>query len=236
MTPKSGTLHASESGPGDDVNRPGTVPDHLIEAGVEMPDSTVQSDTGRFAMIPEWVLQLHLPPSTVAVYAVLALHADRRSRDGHPSRRTLSETTGCSLDTVDRAIKALQKAAALRVEPRRREDGSATSNRYILLRVKPGECGGVAATDWQGVAASDGHHEQSHSEQRTIPTGSRNADPACPQCQGRGVKGYALIDAKAGTVKDVPCDCTLPDYVPRPAAASKPPAEFGMPAKREATA
>lgn len=58
------------------------------------------------------------------------------------------------------------------------------------------------------------------------------ADPECPQCQGRGVKGYApAADPKTQPNKAIPCDCTLEGYEPRP-PVSRPPSDFGMPANK----
>lgn len=63
------------------------------------------------------------------------------------------------------------------------------------------------------------------SEGESLPRTS--GDPACPQCQGRGVKGYALVGEKEKAHGvDVPCDCTLEGYEPRPEQA-KPPAWVG---------
>lgn len=62
--------------------------------------------------------------------------------------------------------------------------------------------------------------------------GHRDPDPSCIQCHGSGVKGYALVGEKMDRTAEVPCDCTLSDYEPRP-EPSKPPADFGMPNREE---
>lgn len=96
-----------------------------------------RSDTGPFALVPVWVLDLPISHLAVRVYAV---HADWADRAGshHHGRRTIAERLGCSLQAVDEAHKALVANKALRIERRKDPAGDPTSNRYWVCRVAPG--------------------------------------------------------------------------------------------------
>lgn len=96
-----------------------------------------RSETGPFALVPVWVLDLPISHLALRVYAV---HADWADRAGshHHGRRTIAERLGCSLDAVDQAHKSLVTHKALRIEHRRDDAGDPTSNRYVVCRIAPG--------------------------------------------------------------------------------------------------
>lgn len=96
-----------------------------------------RSDTGPFALVPVWVLDLPISHLALRVYAI---HADWADRAGahHHGRRAIAERLGCSLDAVDQAHKSLVAHRALRIERRRDAAGDPTSNRYVVCRVAPG--------------------------------------------------------------------------------------------------
>lgn len=96
-----------------------------------------KSDTGPFALIPVWVLDLPISHLALRVYAV---HADWADRAGahHHGRKTIANRLGCSLQAVDDAHKALVAHKALKIERRKDEAGDPTSNRYWVCRVSPG--------------------------------------------------------------------------------------------------
>jgi len=96
----------------------------------------IDSDTGPFAIIPEWVIDLPISDRGVRLYALLARYADN---DGFswPSRKTLAQRLGKSVDVLDRAVKELQEYGALYVTPRYDEAGDRTSNGYTLVRARP---------------------------------------------------------------------------------------------------
>lgn len=87
-----------------------------------------------FAVIPSWVIRAG-SSRAVHLYAVLA---DMAGRDGAawPSRRTLADAIGVSVDTVDRAVTELVDLGALSVEPQT-HDGRQTSNLYLLNHTPP---------------------------------------------------------------------------------------------------
>ncbi len=70
-----------------------------------------------------------LPHRAVAVYMYLESRADR---DGFcwPGVKTIARELNLSRSTVQRALRDLQKSGWIKAEPRYRENGSSTSNRY----------------------------------------------------------------------------------------------------------
>jgi Helix-turn-helix domain len=101
----------------------------------EQTTTGVYRDTGPFAIIPEWVLDAPMTDRAVRLYAVLARYADQDGK-AFPSRRTLARRLKCSLDSLDRARRELEKIGALATEPRQDERGQ-TTNLYVLLSVPP---------------------------------------------------------------------------------------------------
>lgn len=99
----------------------------------------ITTDTGRFALVPEWVLLSRVSDRAIRVYAVMASRwADRGDGSCWPSRSTIAATLGVSVDTVDRALADLVKHGAISIIPRHHDSGAQTSNGYVLHRVLPG--------------------------------------------------------------------------------------------------
>ena len=75
---------------------------------------------------------LDLPHRAKLVYLYLY---DRKNKENvtWPGLNTIARDLSLSRSTVKRAIHDLEAASLLRKEPHRRENGSATSNRYYLL-------------------------------------------------------------------------------------------------------
>lgn len=72
-----------------------------------------------------------LPHRAVAVYMYLR---DRAGKDGScwPSIRTIGRELSLSRSTVKRALHDLEQAGFVKREPRYRENGSNTSNLFVL--------------------------------------------------------------------------------------------------------
>jgi hypothetical protein len=102
---------------------------------------TARSDTGAFAIIPEWVLTSSLSDRAVRLYAILSRYADNATGECWPSRKTLADQLGCSLKSLDRAKDELVDANALTIHVRQNHDGQ-QSNLYTIRRVRPAQ-GGV---------------------------------------------------------------------------------------------
>lgn len=127
---------------------------------------SVHSDTGPFAIVPEWLLVSGASDRAVRLYGILARHADNESGKTHPSRRTLAGWMSCSVDSVDRARSELEAMGALTAAPRRRDDGSQSSNEYRIARVRPRGVGTAA----QGREHSSGTNELDLSNEKDLPT------------------------------------------------------------------
>lgn len=89
------------------------------------------SDIGGWSLVPEWVLDLEISDRAVRLYALLGRYVNANGTC-FPSRRTLAERMRCSPTSLDRAVKELEDAGALRTEERRRDDQSRTTNLYVL--------------------------------------------------------------------------------------------------------
>jgi hypothetical protein len=84
-----------------------------------------------FTMIPDSAMAL--PPLEFKVYAVLTRHADAEGVCW-PKVARLAGMAGCSVRSVQRALRALVRRGALAVEVRLRGNGSQRSNLYRLRR------------------------------------------------------------------------------------------------------
>lgn len=95
-----------------------------------MNDQPVEN-SGRFAIVPDALLDPACPatPREIAVYAVLANHANR---DGEcwPSIARISDCLGISKPTVHKALDALETIGAISRVARYRDDGAQTSSLY----------------------------------------------------------------------------------------------------------
>lgn len=91
----------------------------------------------KFAIIPEWILFSDISPSAIRLYCTLDRHANNKTGECHPSRRTIADEMRCSTKTVDRAVAELEVIRALSVERRKRPDGEPMSNNYQLHPVPP---------------------------------------------------------------------------------------------------
>ncbi len=99
---------------------------------------------GRFAIVPEWLLDADVSDVAVRLYAVL-LRYGQTSGARMPSRRLLAQRLRKrSTDTVDRAMKELVAVGAVVVERRRRGPVNLT-NRYVVRTDVPGSSAGAPA-------------------------------------------------------------------------------------------
>lgn len=156
-------------------------------------EHTARSDTGPFALVPEWVLDDDISDRALRLYCVLARYADRQGVSW-PSRRTLASRLRCSVDSVDRAVKELVIAQALDVAGQFTADGDQGPNNYRVLRVRGR---GPAATGGRGPAAQN----ESHPE-REVTTSNEVDTPRWPQSVARkrvtddeGVRALEVLDA-----------------------------------------
>jgi hypothetical protein len=87
-----------------------------------------------FGRVPTWLLDEAVSDRSIRLFALLTRYADREGR-GFPGRRTLAERLRCSVDSIDRALRELVDARAVRVEERwdLDGDGGRLTNDYHLL-------------------------------------------------------------------------------------------------------
>jgi hypothetical protein len=105
--------------------------------------------------VPEWLLDTGISSRAVHLYVLLGRYADRNG-ESFPSRRTLAERLGCSVDSLDRAKAELIEVGALSVEER--FDAGQRSNLYTILRL-PSRTG-AAPPLGTGAAQNENHVER----------------------------------------------------------------------------
>jgi hypothetical protein len=96
---------------------------------------SVDSDIGPFAIVPEWVLR-RVSPQALALFAELALHADRKTAKAWPSRARLAERLNVTTKTIDRSMKELVDIDAIE-KHHRRDDSGWHSSLYLVKYVSP---------------------------------------------------------------------------------------------------
>ena len=85
----------------------------------------MKSEGIKFSIISNRISDYRLKPRDCAVYCCLVKHSDKNGVC-FPSRRLIAEECCIDKKTVDTAIRSLEK------EKRRRQDGSNTSNTYMV--------------------------------------------------------------------------------------------------------
>jgi predicted transcriptional regulator len=91
------------------------------------------SSENKFAIMPEWVIELEISHTAFRLYAVLARYADNITHQAFPSLETLSNRLGCSEKTVRRAIEDLVKHGAIKKHSR----GRYQSSLYTVMTTAP---------------------------------------------------------------------------------------------------
>ena len=120
----------------------------------------------------EWALRQALAPVHKFVLVVLADAADDQGICW-PRVSTVAEKVGVSTRTVQRAVQHLAKHKLIAVEPRKRSDGSSSSNLY-RLRLR------------EGVNLSPPPDKMSSSPDRMAPPPVRDVTHPRHRCQGEG--------------------------------------------------
>lgn len=91
-------------------------------------DASEVTGVPRFAMLPESVLYAKISDRAVRLFACIARYGDKP----WPGRKRLSEALGCSVDTIDRAVKELEDAGLIVVTRRPQQGQRNLSNVYDL--------------------------------------------------------------------------------------------------------
>lgn len=116
---------------------------------------TMTSDVGPYAILPRWLMRNPLVgPYELAVYAVLADHADRDRNSSFPSHATIAEIAGCSSRKVRESLTVLAEIGAVNWDRNKRSDGGFTSNTYTIRISDPAaHSAGGSAPGAGGVSA-----------------------------------------------------------------------------------
>ena len=97
----------------------------------------VVTDTGRFVMVPEWVLfHADLTGSHVRLYGVYASYADAQSNECWPSLTTIAERLGAHRNSVREWRNKLASVGALTVERRYSKKGGESFEIAPLITIK----------------------------------------------------------------------------------------------------
>jgi len=90
-----------------------------------------------FAIIPDWIFELPLTAQAFRLYAIAALHADRKGV-AWPGRKRLAKMLGCTVRTVSRLFAELHASGAVTISSRFRPDGNGqTTNLLLVRRLRP---------------------------------------------------------------------------------------------------
>ena len=114
----------------------------------------VTTDYGHFAIVPEILINSRVSDAAVRLYAVLALHADRKSSTTFVGYRAIGDLLGKSKRSLMRACAELVEAGAIAVTPRT-VGGRRTSNLYrLLVMTPPGDKNVTTVGDRNGTAVT----------------------------------------------------------------------------------
>jgi hypothetical protein len=87
----------------------------------------------KFNIVARWVIESKISDKSKVIYVVLCGFADSEGKC-YPSRSTIANRAGCSVKSVDRAIKELEELKAIKVYREKKADGSNAVNKYFLNR------------------------------------------------------------------------------------------------------
>ena len=91
------------------------------------------STSDAFVIVPEWVLLLPISATSLRVYCVIRRHADARTGECFPTRKTVATKARCSVASVDKAVKQLVRNGAITSVQRKNKAGDWTSNLFTVL-------------------------------------------------------------------------------------------------------
>jgi len=137
------------------------------------------------------ILELGLDAYAIAVYCVLAKHADRQRRC-FPSQRRIAKILGISTSTVNRALKTLRAHGAIRWTVRQSEHGDRDSHLYELIQIPE-----------QGRSATD----------TPVPPDEHGVRPQIHGCSPGNTEQYPIEQySLKGEGKQPPADTILDQF------------------------
>ena len=162
-----------------------------------------------FVMVPEWVLLLPISATALRVYCVVRRHADAKTGECFPTRRTIATKARCSVASVDRSVKELVTNGAVTAERRKNKAGDWTSNLYTIL---PTPFAQVASKEVVPTPTDDGTGHLNN-DARTITNLNKKQSSAKYDIQRRQDLSLALyfynIGASLKAVQDTALGRTL---------------------------
>jgi DNA-binding XRE family transcriptional regulator len=144
----------------------------------------------------------------VAVYAVLAAHANGRTQACWPSINRIASLLKLSRSTVKTTLRTLRHEGLIAVDPRQDPAGDPTTNSYTLLDPTPEIPATVAAVPQGGRSPDDPPSATTH------PTGGLPATPKPDPCQQEERTSKASDDRAAHGKREEPKDETSPWNTP----------------------
>jgi DNA-binding transcriptional regulator YhcF (GntR family) len=87
----------------------------------------------KFAIMPDWVIELDISHTAFKLYAVLARYADNVTHQAFPSLETLADRLGCTERTIRRAVDELVAKGAITKHNR----GRYNSSLYTVMTTPP---------------------------------------------------------------------------------------------------
>lgn len=72
---------------------------------------------GKYYMVPNRLMELHLCPGEIAVYNYLLYCENRKTYQCYPSYRMIGNATGMSRNTVKKYVAQLEEKQLIRTEP-----------------------------------------------------------------------------------------------------------------------
>jgi DNA-binding MarR family transcriptional regulator len=105
-----------------------------------MPQTIVILKRAHFFSIDNDIIDVHaktIGAIGIAIYAVLARYANRRTGECWPAIARIQRTLKLGRSSVKRYLKRLEAAGLITVEERWSEEGDRTSNLYTLLNPEP---------------------------------------------------------------------------------------------------
>jgi hypothetical protein len=165
---------------------------------------SVTSDTGPFAIIPEWVIDA-ATPSALKLYAILARYADLEGH-AYPSRRTLAERLAVSAKHITALIGELRGIGALDVVERFDGRGQ-ISNEYHVIRRRPDAPIGTTGAGGIHLQVQPPLHLQVQGKKEREPPQREKDQPlraGSPRTSGSPPEGGGGLGEGAGEPENLP--------------------------------
>jgi len=159
---------------------------------------SVETETGPFAVVPLWMVTALTEKnaggtgSALRVWVALHQWVNYNSRHAIPSKQTIAESVGASINTVERALNLLRDVGALTWEQRRDEAGDLTSNDYLLHYANPSMQEGSTTDGATGSTTNGVVTRPISNEKKKSSTSSTRRASSTPWPEGWSLDGDLL--------------------------------------------